>query len=160
MVQVRQLVSVIALALAVTASGCGEQKTAPAPREADKAAHPAGPDGHPHDQEPQSGERKETAGSGEASLGVRLTPEERENIGLKTEAVQLRPIEDVRKLNGIIRPHPDRVAQVTSRVSGIVLSMHASLGAWVRRGDDLLDIKSVELERLELSLIQAETGWH
>jgi cobalt-zinc-cadmium efflux system membrane fusion protein len=48
------------------------------------------------------------------------------------------------------------VAQVTSRVPGIVLGIHASLGAWVRRGDDLLDIKSVELERLELSLIQTE----
>ncbi len=156
MVQVKQLVGVIVLALAVAASGCGKQETGSAPREADKAAHPPGPNGHSHDQAPHRGEHRETAGSGEASLGVRLTHEERENIGLKTEAVQLRPIEDVRKLNGIIKPHPDRVAQVTSRVPGIVLSVHAPLGAWVKRGDDLLDIKSVELERLELNLIQAE----
>ncbi|MDE2179383.1 MAG: efflux RND transporter periplasmic adaptor subunit [candidate division NC10 bacterium] len=142
MVQVRQLVSVTLLALAVAAGGCGKQETAPAPREPNQAS--------------RNGERGETAGSGEASMGVRLTQEERENIGLKTEAVQLRPIEDVRKLNGIVKPHPDRVAQVTSHVPGIVLNVHASLGAWVRRGDDLLDIKSVELERLELSLIQTE----
>jgi len=85
-----------------------------------------------------------------------LTAEERENIGLKTEVAQVRPIEDVRKLNGIVKPHPDRVAQVTSRVPGKVLDIHVPLGAWVKRGEDLLEVQSVELERAELSLIQAE----
>lgn len=151
-----QCVSVILLAFAVAAGGCGKDGTAPGPRETDKAARPSGPEGHPHNHEPPGGAHGEPAGSGEASIGIRLTPEERENIGLRTEAVALRPIEDVRKLNGIVKPHPDRVAQVTSRVPGIVLSVHASLGAWVRRRDDLLDIKSVELERVELGLIQAE----
>ncbi|KAB2959256.1 MAG: efflux RND transporter periplasmic adaptor subunit [Candidatus Methylomirabilis oxygeniifera] len=156
MVQVRQLMSVTVLAIAVAAGGCGKPETAPAPRQTGQAAHPPGPEEHRHDQAPHDGERRETAGPDEASIGVRLTPEERENIGLRTEVAQLRPVEDVRKLNGIVKPHPDRVAQVTSRVPGIVLSVHASLGAWVRRGDDLLDIKGVELERLELGLIQAE----
>ncbi|CBE69614.1 protein of unknown function [Candidatus Methylomirabilis oxygeniifera] len=148
--------SVTVLAIAVAAGGCGKPETAPAPRQTGQAAHPPGPEEHRHDQAPHDGERRETAGPDEASIGVRLTPEERENIGLRTEVAQLRPVEDVRKLNGIVKPHPDRVAQVTSRVPGIVLSVHASLGAWVRRGDDLLDIKGVELERLELGLIQAE----
>jgi membrane fusion protein, heavy metal efflux system len=156
MVQVRQLLSVALLAIAVTAGGCGKPETAPASRETGQAAHPPGPDEHRHDQASRNGEYGGTAGSDEASIGVRLTSDERENIGLRTEVVQLRLVEDVRKLNGIVRPHPDRMAQVTSRVPGVVLSVHASLGAWVRRGDDLLDIKSVELERLELSLIQAE----
>src|SRR5574337_1083893 len=140
--ELKQFISVILLAIAVAAGGCGKQETGSTPRETDKA---------PHDRE-----HGETVDSGEASIGIRLTPEERDNIGLRTEAVALRPTEDVRKLNGIVKPHPDRVAQVTSRVPGIVLSVHASLGTWVKRGDDLLDIKSVELERLELSLIQAE----
>src|SRR5574337_503102 len=156
MAHIRHLVSVVLLTLAVTAGGCGKQEGTPAPREAGEVEHPGGPEEHPHNLTPRNREHSETTNRGDTSLGVRLTPEERENIGLKTEVVQLRPVEDVRKLNGIIRPHPDRVAQVTSRVSGIVLSVHAPLGAWVRRGDDLLDIKSVELERLELSLIQAE----
>ncbi|MDE2058541.1 MAG: efflux RND transporter periplasmic adaptor subunit [candidate division NC10 bacterium] len=156
MVQVKQLVSATLLAIAVAAGGCGKQETAPASHETGKVAHPPGSEEHRHDHAPHDEERRETVGPGEAPIGVRLTPEERENIGLRTEVVQLRPVEDVRKLNGIVKPHPDRLAQVTSRVPGIVLSVHASLGAWVRRGDDLLDIKSVELERLELSLIQAE----
>src|SRR5574337_391466 len=140
--ELKQFISVILLAIAVAAGGCGKQETGPTPRETDKASHDR--------------EHGETVGSGKASIGIRLTPEERDNIGLRTEAVTPRPTEDVRKLNGIVKPHPDRVAQVTSRVPGIVLSVHASLGTWVKRGDDLLDIKSVELERLELSLIQAE----
>src|SRR5574337_2067364 len=140
--ELKQFISVILLAIAVAAGGCGKQETGPTPRETDKASHDRA--------------HGETVGSGKASIGIRLTPEERDNIGLRTEAVTPRPTEDVRKLNGIVKPHPDRVAQVTSRVPGIVLSVHAPLGAWVRRGEDLLDIKSVELERLELSLIQAE----
>lgn len=153
---VGQCFSVILLAIAVATSGCGEKGNAPAPRETDKAARPPGSEGQPHDQAPRDGEHGETVDRGEASIGVRLTPDERENSGLRTEVVALRPIEDVRKLNGIVKPHPDRVAQVTSRVPGSVLSVHTSLGAWVKRGEDLLDIKSVELERVELSLIQAE----
>jgi len=156
MVQVSHFVSVTLLAVAVAVGGCDKQDTAPVPRGTEKASHPSGPEGYPLDQAPRNGEHEETTDHSEASIGIRLTPEERENIGLKTEVVQLRPIEDVRKLNGVVKAHPDRVAQVTSRVPGVVLSIHAPLGAWVRRGEDLLDIKSVELERLELSLIQAE----
>src|SRR5574337_887084 len=156
MAHIRHLVSVVLLTLAVTAGGCGKQEGTPAPREAGEVEHPGGPEEHPHNLTPRNREHSETTNRGDTSLGVRLTPEERENIGLKTEVVQLRPVEDFRKLNGVVKAHPDRVAQVTSRVPGIVLSIHAPLGAWVRRGEDLLDIKSVELERLELSLIQAE----
>lgn len=154
--EVRQLIGVTLLAIVVAVGGCGKDGTAPAPRETDKATRLPASEAQPHDQAPRDGEHREPIGSSEASIGVRLTPDERENIGLRTEVVALRPIEDVRKLNGIVKPHPDRVAQVTSRVPGIVLSVHASLGAWVKRGEDLLDIKSVELERVELSLIQAE----
>lgn len=156
--EVRQLVGMILLAIAVAVGGCGKDERAPSPGKTatGQVAHLDGPETQPHGQAPRDGEYGETVGSDEASIGVRLTLDERENIGLRTEVVTLRPPEDVRKLNGIVKPHPDRVAQVTSRVPGIVLSVHASLGARVKRGDDLLDIKSVELERVELNLIQAE----
>jgi cobalt-zinc-cadmium efflux system membrane fusion protein len=156
MAQIRQFAGVALLAIAITVAGCGKEGDTPAPSKTDQAKHLPGQEEQPHDHAPSDAAHKETVGPGEASTGVRLTGEERENIGLRTESVQLRPIEDVRKLNGIIKPHPDRVAQVTSRVPGIVLSVHVSLGAWVKRGEDLLDVKSIELERLELSLIQAE----
>lgn len=113
------------------------------------------------DGEPQDGARHDEEHEGsvardEATVGIRLSRREQENLGLRTEVAQIRPIEDVRKLNGVVKPHPDRVAEVTSRVSGRVVNIHVPLGALVKRGDHLLDIQSVELERAELNLIQAE----
>jgi cobalt-zinc-cadmium efflux system membrane fusion protein len=154
--EVKQLVSVTLLVIAVAVGGCGKEGTTPAPHETGKAEQPHGPQGHPHDLEPHDGEHKEPAAPGDAPIGIRLTPEERENIGLRTEVVALRPIEDVRKLNGIVKPHPDRVAHVTSRVTGAVVAFHLPVGAKVKKGEDLLHVQSVELERAELSLIQAE----
>ncbi len=151
-----QLLTVMLLAITVAEGGCGKQETAPTPRETGKAEPAAGPEGHPHGQTHPDGASIAPTGEGETPIGIRLTPEERENIGLKTEVVQLRSIEDVRKLNGIVKPHPDRVAQVTSRVTGAVVAFHFPVGAKVKKGEDLLHVQSVELERAELSLIQAE----
>lgn len=161
------------LAIAVAAGGCGRDGSAPGKTasssakesqqpagstatETGKAEQPHGSNVQPHDLEPHDGEHKDPAGPGDASIGIRLTPEERENIGLRTEVATVRPVEDVRKLNGIVKPHPDRVAHVTSRVTGTVVAFHFPVGAKVKKGEDLLHVQSVELEREELSLIQAE----
>ncbi len=146
MLSVARFFCMALLAAALAAAGCGREESRPAPTRT--ASHPA------QDTQPQRGDT--TAERAESSIGIRLTDEERENIGLRTEVAQVRPIEDVRRLNGIVKPHPDRVAQVTSRVSGKVVDIHAPLGAQVKRGEDVLEIQSVELERAELSLIQAE----
>lgn len=174
-----QVFCVTLLVATLAIAGCGKEEPAPTPaRTASPAiqgtqpregAAPAGadekggahpPEGQPRDDQrhdgPHKDDHKEPVAPAEAVSGIRLTAEERENIGLKTEVAQVRPIEDVRKLNGIVKPHPDRVAQVTSRVPGKVLDIHVPLGAWVKRGEDLLEVQSVELERAELSLIQAE----
>jgi membrane fusion protein, heavy metal efflux system len=87
---------------------------------------------------------------------VPLTATERENIGLKTVAVTLQPLEDVRRFPGVIKPHPDQVAFVTSRTAGKVIAIHAKFGERVARGQDLIDVQSIEVEKLELELIQAE----
>ena len=143
-------VGLLAMALAII--GCGREEPAPTPA---KTELPSA-QGTPHPDGPRKDDHKETAAPGEGSIGIRLTAEERENIGLRTEAAQVRAIEDVRRLNGVVKPHPDRLAQVTSRVSGKVLDIHVPLGAQVSKGEDLLEIQSIELERAELSLIQAE----
>ncbi len=143
-------VGLLAVALAII--GCGREEPAPT---AAKTELPSA-QGIQHPDGPHKDDHRETAAPGEGSIGIRLTAEEGENIGLRTEVATVRSIEDVRKLNGIVKPHPDRVAQVTSRVSGKVVDIHVPLGAQVKRGEDLLEIQSVELERAELSLIQAE----
>ena len=87
---------------------------------------------------------------------VTLTPIERANIGLKTETAELRPFEDVRQLPGVMKAAPDRIAFVTSRTPGKVLAIHAALGQLVRKGTDLIDVQSVDVEKLETDLLQAE----
>ncbi|MFQ5846927.1 MAG: efflux RND transporter periplasmic adaptor subunit [Candidatus Methylomirabilales bacterium] len=93
----------------------------------------------------------------ESALGkVALSQAEQVNIGLKTVPVELRQVEDVRLLNGVVKPHPDRVALVTSRVAGRAVAIHVKLGTRVKKGQDLADVQSLELEKSELDLIQAE----
>ncbi|MFQ5658134.1 MAG: efflux RND transporter periplasmic adaptor subunit [Candidatus Methylomirabilales bacterium] len=113
------------------------------------------PEGHqekePHDHKVPHQEAEEP-GPG----SVILSPEERANIGLKTVPAEFRPVEDVRLLNGVVKPHPDQVALVTSRVAGRAVTIHVRLGDRVKKGQDLADVQSVELEKIELDLIQAE----
>lgn len=87
---------------------------------------------------------------------VALTAIERANIGLKTEAAERRPFDDVRRLPGVMKATPDRTAIVTSRTPGKVVAIHASLGQRVTKGTDLIDVQSVEIEKLETDLLQAE----
>ncbi|MCH7897378.1 MAG: efflux RND transporter periplasmic adaptor subunit [Candidatus Methylomirabilales bacterium] len=120
--------------------------------DAEKQTAPEGhqetePHGHaePHPEVKKSGEG-----------GVSLSAEEQANIGLKTVPAELRLVEDIRLLNGVVKPHPDRVALVTSRVTGRAVAIHVKLGDHVKKGQDLADVQSVELEKVELDLIQAE----
>ncbi len=87
---------------------------------------------------------------------VALTAVERANIGLKTEAAERRPFDDVRRLPGVMKATPDRIAVVTSRTPGKVVAIHAALGQRVTKGTDLIDVQSVEIEKLETDLLQAE----
>jgi cobalt-zinc-cadmium efflux system membrane fusion protein len=87
---------------------------------------------------------------------VALTAIERANIGLKTEAAERRPFDDVRRLPGVMKATPDRIAIVTSRTPGKVVAIHAALGQRVTKGTDLIEIQSVEIERLETDLLHAE----
>ncbi|TAJ80708.1 hypothetical protein EPO44_18370 [bacterium] len=74
-----------------------------------------------------------TEGKQEAE-GFRLTPEEMRNIGLKTVVADLRPIERVIRTAGVVKPHPDKEAQVSSRVSGKIVGLFAKVGDAVQKG--------------------------
>ncbi len=119
-----------------------------------EGAPPEG-EGHLHTEGEEAPHLPSSPPEGER-VGIVLSPEERANIGLKTEAATVRILEDVRKINGIIKPHPNKVAVVTSRISGRAVTVHVNLGDHVEKGQDLADIQSVELEKVELDLIQAE----
>jgi membrane fusion protein, heavy metal efflux system len=92
----------------------------------------------------------------EATGGLKLSPEEKANIGLKTVVADLRPIENVIRISGVVKPHPDKEAQVSSRVSGKIAALFFQVGDIVQRGQRLAEIQSAEIQKLQVDLIQAE----
>jgi cobalt-zinc-cadmium efflux system membrane fusion protein len=92
----------------------------------------------------------------EDASGLKLSPEEMQNIGLKTFPADLRPIETVVRTTGIVRPHPDKEAQVSSRVSGKVVGLFANIGDAVQKGQRLAEVQSAEIQKLQVDLMQAE----
>ncbi len=157
------------LLLGVLIGGCsGEKQGAAEPGGGATAASPKGkasatapPPSASDRKEPEKGVHEHTEGAAphdDDASGpvVALTAIERTNIGLKTEAAERRPFDDVRRLPGVMKATPDRMAIVTSRTPGKVVAIHAALGQQVRKGTDLIDVQSVEIEKLETDLLQAE----
>jgi cobalt-zinc-cadmium efflux system membrane fusion protein len=92
----------------------------------------------------------------EATAGFKLSAEEKANIGLKTVVADLRPIENVIRISGVVKPHPDKEAQVSSRVSGKIAALFFQVGDIVQRGQRLAEIQSAEIQKMQVELIQAE----
>lgn len=92
----------------------------------------------------------------EETTSLKLSPEEKANIGLKTVVADLRPIENVIRISGVVKPHPDKEAQVSSRVSGKIVGLYFKVGDAVQRGQRLAEIQSAEIQKLQVDLIQAE----
>lgn len=107
---------------------------------------------HPHEE----GKADEHTEGKQEAQGLKLSPEEMRNIGLKTAAAGLRPIERVIRAAGTVKPHPDREAQISSRVSGKVVGLFARVGDAVQKDQRLAEIQSAEIQKLQADLIQAE----
>jgi cobalt-zinc-cadmium efflux system membrane fusion protein len=94
--------------------------------------------------------------AGAKPSGLTLTVDQKTNIGLKTVTADLRPIENVIRVAGVVKPHPDREAQVSSRVSGKVVGLFFKVGDAVQRGQRLAEVQSAEIQKVQVDLMQAE----
>ena len=101
------------------------------------------PDRHNDDDD----EREE-----DAAEGVALTPEEVERLGLQTAGVKPHMIEETVTVNGVIRPIPDLLASVSSRVAGKVTRVVGNVGDTVQEGQTLAELRSTALEALQAEL--------
>jgi len=120
------------------------------PATAQKSGAEPAPHGHEEGKADDHPEAKEGPG------GLKLTAEEMRNIGLKTVSADLRSIESVIRTAGIVKSHPDGEAQVSSRVSGKIVSLLAKVGDAVQKGQKLAEIQSAEIQKLQVDLVQAE----
>ena len=93
------------------------------------------------------------------SEGIALTPAEAERLGLQTASVEPHVIEETVTVNGVIRPIPDLVASVSSRVAGKVTRVAGNVGDTVQEGQVLAELTSTALEEsqteLQTELLQA-----
>ncbi len=122
--------------------------------EASSVAAKSAPETAPHEH--KEGEADVHAGDKQEGQGLKLSSEEKTNIGLKTVTADLRPIENVIRVAGVVKAHPDREAQVSSRVSGKIASLSAKVGDGVLKGQRLAEVQSAEIQKLQVELLQAE----
>ena len=86
------------------------------------------------------------------SEGIALTSGEAERLGLQTASVEPHVIEETVTVNGVIRPIPDLVASVSSRVAGKVTRVAGNVGDAVQEGQTLAELASTALEELQSEL--------
>lgn len=116
-----------------TAKGDGHAATAPPP---------AAPD-HSH-----------AAGTAEPQ-GIRLSAAARANLNLHIAEATPRPIEHTLKAPGVVKAQPDRVAHVTPRLEARIEKVYVNVGDAVQPGTPLLELRSVEGEKLQVELLRA-----
>jgi multidrug efflux pump subunit AcrA (membrane-fusion protein) len=93
---------------------------------------------HGHGEEQLgSSEEKKTTPTSSNSTGIELSEIAQKSIGLKVVKADIRPIEEVLLINGIVKPEPNRVAEVTARAEGRVQELYVNLGDRVKKGQKL-----------------------
>ncbi|MCL4822313.1 MAG: efflux RND transporter periplasmic adaptor subunit [Vicinamibacteria bacterium] len=111
--------------LAAAASGCGKAPTA-APAIEEKETNEA------HEEIPGR---------------VTMTAAALSEAGIATWQVKPVDLEHLLVLTGSVAHDENRLLQVASNVGGRVAAIPVDLGAWVRKGDPILELESVELGR-------------
>lgn len=86
---------------------------------------------------------------------IKLPLSMREKIGLQEDIAESRAIEEILTVNGMIGSHPDRTVAISARIGGKILGAWGLAGSPVEKDEKLVEIHSLELERLETDLIQA-----
>jgi multidrug efflux pump subunit AcrA (membrane-fusion protein) len=88
------------------------------------------------------------AHSGQIAVGggsggpVTLTKLQEASIGLKAVSADFRSVNTILQLSGAVTLDPDRRAHVTTRISGRVVELFASLGSRVEKGQKLALVQS------------------
>jgi cobalt-zinc-cadmium efflux system membrane fusion protein len=85
---------------------------------------------------------------------VRLSPEALRSLSLKTAAVERRPLTEEVRVTAVIKPNENRLAHVSPRIPGRVVSVSKFLGDTVKEGDILAALDSVELGKAKADYLK------
>ncbi len=106
------------------------------------------------------GDRVVTKGSHELSSfyvkgSLRLSKETAKDIGLEVQSVGPQIIADVFEADGMVDVPPDRRSIVASPLSGTIVRILVDRGQSVRAGDVIAEVRSLELQSLQMELLKA-----
>ena len=91
-----------------------------------------------------------------SALGsISLTEQAKINIGLTTAVADFRAVEQVVRVPGTVRPHPNRIAFVNTRIEGRIETLLADLGDQVATGQIMAEVQSRRFGN-PIQLIQIE----
>lgn len=90
--------------------------------------------------------------------GLKLTPEDQQRAGIKTEALASKLAEDSVSVTATIKPNQDRVAQIAPRVEGRIVRVMANLGDRTRAGQTLATMDSPAIGEAQSTLLQAQSA--
>jgi cobalt-zinc-cadmium efflux system membrane fusion protein len=102
--------------------------------------------------------KADAKGAVDHESGLKLTPEELERAGIKTEALEAKSFADVVTVTATIHPNQDRIVRVAPRVEGRIVRVAANLGDSVRPGQVLAVLDSVTLGEAQSTLLQAQSA--
>ena len=89
------------------------------------------------------GEDHGTPAATVGSLGpVALSQETKQELGIMTEEVDLRTIEEKTTAYGVVEAKPDAIFWASTRISGRAVAVNFNAGDTVRKGDVLAEIES------------------
>lgn len=91
--------------------------------------------------------------------GLKLSTEEAQRAGIKLEAVAAQAIAETVTVTATIRADQDRVARISPRVEGRVVSVQAKLGDTVKAGQSLAVLDSVAIGEAATAWSQAQSDY-
>lgn len=106
---------------------------------------------------PQAAASSPQAAGSEPNEPLVLSDTERQQAGIRVQAVEPSIVNAPITLTGIVSANQDRLAKVVPRLSGRITSVPVALGAQVLAGQTLAVIESFELGEARLALLQARS---
>lgn len=109
----------------------------------------------PEQAEPASKDGSPTLKKKSAMKLLALSAEETQTAGIKVQKLELQQKAEQVLVTATIQANQDKLAHVTPRVPGRIVKVNASLGDWVKPGQALAMLDSIELGEARSSYLQA-----
>lgn len=86
---------------------------------------------------------------------LRLSPQAALNMGLQVAPAEMRPLDDIIEVDGLVDLPPEKRAAASSQLSGTIQKILIDRGQTVVAGDVIAEVASLEFQETQLQLLKA-----